>query len=277
MIVRGLHQETGQVTSIGKRLTRESTTKTWKSANKAWIPYTWHKTTDANGNPIKARFETLTPVSSKSAAPTGLGTQGIELQTDNSTAVPLLYGTDYTIDFQRGQITLTAAGETKRSTDNIQAKYTYSKNVSSWALSPPTGTTLSAHLLALRRAVGQRRVAVNNRNWKANVVGFNYDIEDLITHGDRMTTLGGSPAELLNQMNEVTNYAGLDPIKSSALPSGWIPVFMKGAVCHGVHTPWSFKNPIINENTGNEYILGEQYSASDVPVDDKLGIVAVEL
>lgn len=142
-------------------------------------------------------------------------------------------------------------------------------------MTPPTGTTLAAHLLSLRRAVGQRRVAVNDRNWKPNCVGFNYDIEDLITHNDRMTTLGGSPADLLNSLNQVVNYAGLDPIKSSALPSGWIPVFMKGAVCHGVHTPWSFGAPITNENTGNKYILGEQYSASDVPVDDKIGIVAV--
>ena len=147
--------------------------------------------------------------------------------------------------------------------------------MSTWSLTPPSGTTLSAHLLALRRAIGQRRVGIANRNWKPNAVGFNYDLEDLITHGDRMTNLGGTPAEVLNQMNEVVKYAGLDPIKSSALPSGWIPVFQKGAVCHGVHTPWAFEPPITNENTGIKYILGEQYSASDVPVNDRIGIVAV--
>ena len=273
-IVKGLHQETGQV-STWETLTRSGTTKTWVSANKAWIPYTWQKTTDANGNPTAAKFAELTPTSGESGAPTGLGTQGIELQTSNATPKALLYGTDYTVDFQQGRITLTAAGETKRGSDNIQAKYTHSKNISTWSMTPPSGTTLAEHLLSLRRAVGQRRVAVNNRNWKSNCVGFNYDIEDLITHNDRMTTLGGSPADLLNSLNQVVNYAGLDPIKSSALPSGWIPVFMKGAVCHGVHTPWSFGAPITNENTGNKYILGEQYSASDVPVDDKIGIVAV--
>lgn len=273
-IVHGLHQETGQVTTF-ETLKRVGTTNTWKSANKAWIPLTWHKTHDTNGNPLKARFEALYPAEGKSAAPTGLGTQGIELQTDKSTAVALLYGTDYTVDFQSGAITLTAAGETKRSTDNIQAKYTYSKNVSTWSMTPATGVSLSAHLLNLRRAVGQRRVAISDRNWKPNAIGFNYDLEDLITHGDRMTDLGGTPAEVLNQLNEVVRYAGLDPVKSSALPSGWIPVFQKGAVCHGVHTPWSFKPPITNEDTGIEYILGEQFSASDVPVNDRIGIVAV--
>ena len=109
-----------------------------------------------------------TPESGKSAAPTDLGTQGIELQTNANTAVALLYGTDYTIDFQQGRITLTAAGETKRSTDSVQAKYTFSKNVSVWSMTPPSGSTLSAHLLALRRAVGQRRVAISNRNWIPN-------------------------------------------------------------------------------------------------------------
>lgn len=273
-IVHGLHQETGQVTAW-ETLSRVGSTKTWESDNKAWIPLTWNKTKDANDNPTRARFENLYPASGESAAPTGLGTQGIELQTDKGTPVPLLYGTDYTIDFQQGRITLTDAGETKRATDSIQAKYTYSKNVSTWSLTPPSGTTLAAHLLALRRAIGQRRVGIANRNWKPNAVGFNYDIEDLITHGDRMTNLGGTPAEVLNQMNEVVKYAGLDPIKSSALPSGWIPVFQKGAVCHAVHTPWAFEPPITNEHTGVKYILGEQYSASDVPVNDKIGIVAV--
>ena len=273
-IIQGLHQEAGQVTAW-ETLSRSGTTNTWKSENAAWIPLTWHKTQDTNGNPLKARFEVLYPAEGESAAPTGLGTQGIELQTDNSTPVPLLYGTDYTTDFQSGDITLTTAGETKRGTDNVQAKYTYSKNVSTWSLTPPSGTTLAAHLLSLRRAVGQRRVAISDRNWRPNAIGFNYDIEDLITHGDRMTDLGGTPAEVLNQLNEVVRYAGLEPIKSSALPSGWIPVFQKGAVCHGVHTPWSFKPPITNENTGIEYILGEQFSASDVPVNDRIGIVAV--
>lgn len=274
IIVQGLHQDTGQVTDW-ETLTRSGTTKTWTSKNKAWIPLTWHKTKDDNGNPTSARFEQLYPASGKSAAPTGFGTQGIELQTDNSTAVALLYGTDYTIDFQSGQITLTAAGETKRSTDNIQAKYTYSKNVSTWSMTPASGTTLAAHLLNLRRAVGQRRVAVSNRNWIPNTIGLNYDIEDLITHSDRMTFLGGTPAELLDQMNQVVRYGGLDPVKSSALPTGWIPVFKKGAACHGVHTPWMFEPPITNENTGVKYVLGEQYSGSDVPVNDMIGVVAV--
>ena len=273
-IVQGLHQETGQV-STWETLSRVSTGNTWESDNVAWIPLTWHKTHDTNGNPLTARFEELYPASGESDAPTGLGTQGIELQTSNATPKALLYGTDYTVDFQSGRITLTAAGETKRGTDSVQAKYTYSKNVSTWSLTPPSGVNLSAHLLMLRRAIGLRRVSITNRNWMPNCVAFNYDLEDLITSSDRMTNLGGTPAEALNQLNQVTRYGGLEPVKSSALPNGWIPVFQKMAACHGVHTPWAFEPPITNENTGIKYILGGQFSASDVPVNDKIGIVAV--
>ena len=273
-IVKGLHQETGQVTAW-ETLSRVSTTNTWESDNVAWIPLTWHKTHDTNGNPLTARFEELYPASGESDAPTGLGTQGIELQTSNATPKALLYGTDYTVDFQSGRITLTAAGETKRGSDSVQAKYTYSKNVSTWSLTPPSGVNLSAHLLMLRRAIGLRRVGITNRNWMPNCVAFNYDLEDLITSSDRMTNLGGTPAEALNQLNQVTRYGGLEPVKSSALPNGWIPVFQKMAACHGVHTPWAFEPPITNEHTGIKYILGNQFSASDVPVNDKIGIVAV--
>ena len=148
MIIQGLHQETGQVTTV-ETLTRIGTGNTWESANKAWIPLTWHKTHDANNNPLTAKFEQLTPATGESAAPADLGTQGIELQTSNATPKALLYGTDYTIDFQQGRITLTAAGETKRGTDSVQAKYTYSKNVSVWSMTPPSGTSFSAHLLVV--------------------------------------------------------------------------------------------------------------------------------
>ena len=273
-IIQGLHQETGQVSSW-ETLSRVGTGNTWASDNVAWIPLTWHKTHDKNGNPLTARFEELYPASGESGAPTDLGTQGIELQTSNSTPKALLYVTDYTVDFQSGRITLTAAGETKRGSDSIQAKYTYSKNVSTWSLTPPSGVNLSAHLLMLRRAIGLRRVGITNRNWIPNCVAFNYDLEDLITSSDRMTNLGGTPAEALNQLNQVTRYGGLVPVKSSALPNGWIPVFQKMAVCHGVHTPWAFEPPITSEHTGVKYILGNQFSASDVPVNDRIGIVAV--
>ena len=210
-IVHGLHQETGQVTAW-ETLDRVGTTTTWESDNPAWIPLTWDKQHDTNGNPVSPLgSEELYPASGESAAPTELGTQGIELQTAHATAVPLLYGTDYTVDFQSGRITLTAAGETKRttgSTVNIQAKYTYSKNVSTWSLTPPSGVSLSAHLLMLRRAIGLRRVGITNRNWMPNCVAFNYDLEDLITSSDRMTNLGGTPAEALDQLNRVTRYGG---------------------------------------------------------------------
>ena len=87
-------------------------------------------------------------------------------------------------------------------------------------MTPPSGTSFSAHLLALRRAVGQRRVAISNRNWIPNCIGFNYDIEDLITHSDRMTYLGGSPAELLDQLNQSRQLCGIRSGEVHGVASG---------------------------------------------------------
>ena len=273
-ITHGQMQGAQQVTTF-ETLTQDGSTMDWESANKGWIPYAWVKKTDAEGNPVSAKFESLLPDNEKSAAPTGLGLQGVELQTDKATPVALKYGTDYTVDFVNGTITLTPAGETARGTDKVQAKYSYSNNMNFWSATAPSGTTMMEHIHSLRRSVGKARVSITERNWTPNFVAFNYDTEDIISQGERMTHLGGSPADLIDRMNQVMRYAGLEPIRTTAFPSEYGIVGVKGAACHAVHIPWMFGNPLTDWNTGQKFILGEQWSGSDVPVNDKIALVGV--
>jgi len=65
------------------------------------------------------------------------------------------------------------------------------------------------------------------------------------------------------------------PIKTEAIPEEWVPIGMQGAGVHMVHTPWNIKGPVINENTGDEHYIADQFSASDVPVREKLAVVGI--
>ena len=271
-IIHAARQSTQQVTTF-ETLTRVGTTNTWYAANKGWIPYAWHKTHDTEGNPTSAKFYSMLPAIGQSAAPTGYGFQGVELQDSGNTA--LLYGTDYTVDFVAGTITLTAAGETKRGSDNVQAKYSYSSNINMWSRTPPSGTTLTEHIHSLRRSVGKARVAVGDRNYQPNFVAYNIDTEDIITQGNRMTYLGGSPSDLMDQMNQVMKYGGLDPVATTAIPKGYVIVGEKGSVCHAVQIPWMFSDLLTDEVTGKQYTLGQQFSASDCPVNARLSLVGL--
>ena len=265
--------QNAQQVSTFETLTQVGSTTTWKAANKGWIPYKWVKTNDEEGNPVRARFESMLPASGMSA-PTDHGIQGVELQVGTSDTA-LLYSTDYTVDFINGTITLTAAGETKRSSNNIEAKYSYSQNMNFWAATAPSGTTMVEHIHTLRRAVGKARVAITNRNWQPNFLAVNVDTEDIISQGSRMTHLGGSPADLLDRMNQVLLFEGLDTVKTTAFPPEYAIVGQKGAACHSVHIPWMFDQLLTDWETGNKFVLGEQWSGSDVPVSDKISLVGI--
>ena len=273
-IAHGQRQNAQQVATF-ETLKQVGSTDTWEAANQGWIQHVWQKDVDAEGNPVSAKFVSLLPDAGASAAPTNLGLQGVELQTSANTAVALLYGTDYTVDFMNGKITLTAAGKTKVASDDVQAKYTYTQNINFWGATAPSGTTMMEHIHSLRRSVGKARVSITERNWEPNFVAFNVDTEDIITQGSRMTHLGGSPADLMDRMNEVIRYAGLDPIRTTAFPSQYGIVGQKGAVCHAVHIPWMFGAPLTDWETGIKYTLGEQWSGSDCPVSDKIALVGV--
>ena len=279
-IIHGMNQDKGQVTT-NETFTQVGSTNTWRSANKAWIPYAWDKNIDGEGNPTSAQFKSLAPASGASAAPTGLGTQGIALTASHAsgTDAALLFGTDYTIDHVNGEITLTAAGETKRAGVNSAAAvvgtYSYTNNINTWSQTAPSGSTFLEHLISLRRAIGKARVAVTDRNWMPNFLCVNYDVEDLISQGDRMTHLGGTPADMLDRMNQVLTHGGLQTVRTSAIPSDWAIVAQMGSVCHGIQIPWMFGDILTDWRTGEKYILTEQFSGTDCPVSDKISLVGI--
>ena len=279
-IIGAMMQNNGQVTSA-ETFTQVGSTNTWRSANKAWIPYAWQKTVDTEGNPTAAKFENLFPAAGESAAPTGLGTQGIALTASHAsgTDAALLYNTDYTIDFMNGEITLTAAGETKRAAVHASAAvvgtYSYTNNINTWSQATPSGMTFVEHILTLRRAIGKSKVNVFNRNWRPSYLAVTYDLEDIISQGDRMTALGGTPADLLNRMNEVLLHAGLETVRTNAFSNEYGIVGQLGACCHAVQIPWSFGDVLTDWTTGAKYILGNQFSGSDVPVNDMLSLIGI--
>jgi hypothetical protein len=119
------------------------------------------------------------------------------------------------------------------------------------------------------------KVKISERNYMANFMGTHIDTEDLITNGPQFTNLGGNPSDILDRFNNIGSYAGIMPIKSTAIPKEWIISGMRGSVVHKVHTPWGMRGPVIDENTGEDHYLAEQFSASDVPVPDKLSVVGI--
>ena len=272
-VVAGLQQEAVEVSTF-ETLTNVSGTQEWKSANRGWIPFEWDKDYDTNNNPTASQFKKLYPADGEDDV-SGTALQGLELTTTNATPVDLLYDTDYTVNWTDGSITLTTAGETKRASDNVRAKYSYSKNINFWSVNPPAGTTVYNHLINLRRSVGIAKVRIANRNYKANFLGMNLDIEDLIGNSPHMTTLGGTPADMLSRMNEVSRYAGLAPINTTALDPSYIIVAMRNSVTHKIQTPWTIRGPVINEDTGDDNYIAQQFSGSDVFVKNKIGIVGI--
>jgi hypothetical protein len=251
-------------------------TKVYKSANEGWIPAEWVKASNSEGNPTSAKFIDATPASGESAPPTSLSIQGVQLQADGSSTA-LLFGTDYTVQFNDGTITLTDAGVTKVNTDggDVQARYSYSGNFTPWSLTPPAGTNLFEHLINLRRAVGRAKTSINDRNYMANFMAQHVDTDDLLTNGPQFTRDGGNPSDVLDRMNNIARYSGLMPIKTTAIPKDYIIIAMKGSVLHKVQTPWMMHGPEVNENTGNHTYLAQQFSASDMPKNDKIAIVGI--
>ena len=272
-IIAALSRETTEVNSF-ETLTRiDADPMEWVSANRGWLPFEWVKSADTNDNPESAKFVRTYPDDGSTAPSTSLSQQGIEVQTSAGTAVALIYNTDYTVNAPDGSVTLTSSGETKRAGNDIEAKYTYSNVMVPWSIVPPAGTRLYDNLLNLRRAVGIAKISVEEENWMPNFMGNNIDTEDLMSHGPQFTNDGGNPSDILDEMNNISKYAGLKPYKSTAISKDYVIVGMQGSAYHRVHTAWHLKHSI--SETLQDHYAAIQFSASDVPVRDKIGVVGI--
>jgi len=245
-------------------------TDEWASANQGWIRYEVLQSVDANGNPTGQELQKLYAIPATNVL------QEVDVREAGGDNTALIYGTDYSVNWADGTITLTATGIVKEDGNDVEAKYSYSTaNCNFWSVVPPVGVTLYDHLINLRQQVGQSRTLIANRNYAANYMGLSLDIEDLITSGPQFTASGATPADMLSRLNEVTNYAGLRPVKTSAIPNQWVVLGEQGAVAYRVHTPWSMRGPVTDKDTGYDYYLGEEYTGAVVPLDDKLSLVGI--
>lgn len=236
------------------------------------LRYEWLKTVDGNGNPSGADLAQL--YGTEAGTPT---LQSIDVQDDDDTA--LVYETDYSVNWLDGTISLEATGIAKVN-EGLEAKFTFSNatgttNVNFWSVTPASSVTLYDHLINLRQQVGESKVLVGNRHYQPNFIGFSLEMEDLIASGPQFTDSGRSPAEVMDRLANVMNYAGLEPVKSSAIPNGYILIGEKGSAVYRVHTPLKLVGPYKIDIKGHDYYHVEEYSGFDIPVMDKLALVLV--
>ena len=244
----------------------------WASVNQGWMQYEYVKTFDTPGNPLTSR---LVPLFGTVSGNTFQEVVVQERDDAGGDGTDLVYGDDYSVNWADGTITLTAAGIVKENGFGIEAKYSYTTNSKFWSVIPPTGVSGYENLVNLRQAVGQSRVLVNNRHYNANMLGMSFATEDMITSGPMFTQAGGTPADIMDRLNKVTAFAGLDPTKTSAMPNAWILVGEKGSCYYRNQIPWNVTGPFKDTTTGNDEWIGEEYSGQDVPVPAKLALVGV--
>ena len=241
------------------------------------LRYEWVKTVDARGNPTGADIVKL--YGTEAGTPT-LQSVVIHVVGSGTPGTILVYTDDFSVNWLNGTITLTTAGNVKEANAGLEAKYTYSNatgivNANFWSAIPPTGVTLYDHLINLRQQVGESKVLVGNRNYQANFIAMSNEIEDLISSGPQFTESGRSPAEVMDRLANVMNYAGLTPTKTSAIPNGYILIGEKDSAVYRVHTPLKMVGPYKIDIKGHDYYHIEEYSGFDVPVMDKLTLVLI--
>ena len=269
MLAQAQRYSVGEVTSSYETLTKQSDGLTYKSANPAWIQYEYVKAYDSNGNPTSSKLVPLfgaTSGNSLQAVVVGYG----------STPTLLTYSTDYIINWADGSIKLTSTGVGKVGSNDVKAKYSYTKNAFTWSIIPPVGVTGYENLINLRQAVGRAKVAVASRHYNPNVIATSLSTEDMLTSSPMFTNSGATPADILDRFNNISVYAGMQSVKTSALPNDWILVFEKNACIYRNFIPLSISGSFKNTTNGDDEWIAEEYSGQDVPVKDKLSLVAIQ-
>ena len=243
------------------------------------IPYEWVVTHDTRDNVAKSGLIRNFPADGNSAADsvTERTLTPLEVRTKTSNTA-LLYGTDYTVDWVKGTITVTTSGQNKTGYSNgIQANYSYATNISVWdAGTIPTGLTFIDHLLDLRLKVADIRVKVKNRHYEPECLAMNYELMDKLSAGKNFTNEGGNAAQSLDVMSNVLRYAGSEVINTTALPTEYLLCSQKMSLLFGMHTPFHLTGAHITDNTGDQRHFGEQFAGMGVPAPEKASVCIVK-
>ena len=259
-------------------LTRVGQTNTY-TLRDGVIPYEWVVTEDNNDNVAKSGLIRNFPADGDAAASTVAQRklQPLELREGAGDNTALLYGTDYTVDFVQGTITLTTAGRGKASTSNgVEAKYSYATNIAVWDAAVPSGSTFIDHLVDLRFKIADVRIKVKDRHYEPECLAWNYGLMDKISAGKNFTNEGTNAAQALDMMSTILRYAGSESIDSTAIPEEYVICSQKMSILFGMHTPFTLTGEVITDNSGDRRYFGEQFAGSGVPAPEKVSICIVK-
>ena len=246
------------------------------------IPYEWIVTEDGNDNVAKSGLVRNFPANGETTAalPSGVtGTrklQPLELREGGGDNTPLEYRDDYTVDWVKGQITLTTAGAAKVTTNGVQARYSYATNIAVWDATVPSGSTFVDHLYDLRFKIADLRTLVKTRHYEPECLAWNYGLMDKISGGGNFTNEGGNIAQVIDPKSTVLKYAGSESIDSTAIPEEYIICSQKMSILFGMHTPFTLTGQHFTDNTGNRHYFGEQFAGMGVPAPEKAAICIVK-
>ena len=277
LIMEAMKFESVKVTTW-TALTRVGSTNEY-TIRKGLIPYEYVVTEDNNENVSQSALIRNFPNDAGVSAPTipQRTLQPLELREGGGDNTTLQYGLDYSVNWVKGTITLTAAGRAKAGTANgVQARYSYATNFTTWDATVPAGSTFVDHLLDLRFKIADARTMIKNRHYEPECLCWNYGLMDKISAGRNFTNDGGNAAQAINMMSEVVRYAGSESIDSTAIPEEYIICSQKMSILFGMHTPFTLTGEHITDNTGDRRYFGEQFSGAGVPAPEKVSIVQVE-
>ena len=246
------------------------------------VPYEWVILKDVNDNVASAGFKRLFPANGAGKA-TG-DTDSGELQGTSLTPLEVgdgsanfLYGTDYTVDFIAGTITLTTAGAAKlTSGESLNVKYQRATNMRVWDAMPSAGVSYANHLLGFQRVLADNKADIVDRHYTPECLCWNYRLQEKLALSARFTEEGTNAAHGIDMMNTIARIQGLKPVWSTAIELPYCIVTEMNATLYGVHTPFTMTNSVINDNTGNEHWFAKQFVGAGVPEPKKLSILGLK-
>jgi hypothetical protein len=250
-------------------LTQVGSTREWQSLYQGWIKYELVKDT-TNANPTDAKLVNLfgTPIDTNTMQEVVVAEYG-----GDSTA--MTYGTDYTVNWADGSVTLTDAGETKRNSNGVSAKYSYTSNAKFWSVSGGGSRGLYQWLMNLQQKVGQAKVAIRQRNYKPDFAIFGITMEDLLSKGPQFNAEAMQPGTAKDALGNVMMYDGLPVEGVDWAPECWGIVGVKGMAVHGIQTPLAVTGPIEDVLSSGSFYKLKGMTGDDLCVPESVCLVGV--
>ncbi|MDE0400307.1 MAG: hypothetical protein OXL96_21135 [Candidatus Poribacteria bacterium] len=252
-----------------------------------WITYEWIVVKNSDGNPTRSYPQRLFPdYDNHEQTATGITRPKIQVTDDAGDSEEYDYAVraDGTIDASKdwyfdgadGTITLTAAGVTKLATDDLRVSYSYSKNVEVWDATVPSGMTFKEHLWDLRFAISRARNKVITRNYTPQFIAWPFSVKDQVVGGQNFAADGLTNVDVVNAMNDATNYVGMDPVYSANFPDKYALVAERNYMLYGIHTPYTMSAPQYIDKTGDPFLHGTQFAGAAVPKEEKASVIVLK-